>query len=281
VEEIVLKRLLCFVVLMVVVFSAALGYNSLRHFVQNGESLEGISREYEVKPSVVMDWNPDLAPDSLNVGEVLQIPFPVGYKYKVNRHDTVSAIADFFFAGTKSLAVANSMAYPYTVKTGDILFIPEYCIGETFNEVSSKLLWPAYGVITSPYGYRKHPVTGEANSFHTGIDIARDAPALKKNTPFGAPVFAAASGVVTFAGENGGYGNMIEIKGSEQIYRYAHLTRFDCYEGQRVERGDIIGRMGNTGRSTGQHLHFEVRSLDNSKTLDPMKFLPPVSEMKQ
>ena len=267
--------------LLTIITVSLFGYITLRHFVQYSDTLSSICDKYNIDSSVIMDWNPELNPKKLNVGEVVKIPFPIGYRYQVNPEDTLGDIANFFFADLESIALANDLLKPYLVRVGDFLFIPVYSIGEKFNNIPGKLLWPVYGVITSSYGYRTHPVTGERDSFHSGIDIARDASAIKENTPYGAPIFAADSGTVTFVGESGGYGNMIEIKGTSYIFRYGHMTRFTVYEGQYVKKGQILGRIGNTGRSTGQHLHFEVRTLDNTQTLDPMDFLPPVSEMKK
>lgn len=275
-----MKKLSLLLILILVVYSV-FGYITLRHFVQYADTLSSICGKYNVSDSVILDWNPNLSAESLNVGEVVKIPFPIGYRYQINSGDTLSDIANYFFADIEPIVLANDLERPYALRAGDYLFVPEYCIGERFNEIPGKLLWPAHGVITSPYGYRTHPVTGENDSFHSGVDIARDAPAIKEDTPYGAPIFAADSGVITFAAENGGYGNLIEIKGSNYIYRYGHMTRFDVYKGQYVKKGQIIGRIGNTGRSTGQHLHFEVRTSDNKSTLDPMGFLPPVSEMKK
>lgn len=275
-----MKKLLLLALITVIAVSL-FGYITLRHFVQYADTLSSICAKYKIDSSILLDWNPTVNPQKLNVGEVIMIPFPIGYRYQVNPEDTLTTITNFFFADLESIALANDLEKPYQVRVGDFLFIPEYAIGEMFNFVPGKLLWPAFGVITSPYGYRTHPVTGEKDSFHSGIDIARDASAIKEDTPYGAPVFAAESGTVTFAGVNGGYGNLIEIKGNSYIYRYGHMTRFDVYEGQYVKKGQILGRIGNTGRSTGQHLHFEVRTLDNTQTLDPMSFLPPVSQMKK
>ena len=267
--------------LLIIITVSLFGYITLRHFVQYEDTFSSICAKYNIDSSIILDWNPEVNAKKLNVGEVVKIPFPIGYRYQVNPQDTLGDIADYFFADLESIALANDLKYPYNIRVGDFLFIPEYSIGETFNIFPGKLLWPVYGVITSPYGYRTHPVTGQKDSFHSGLDIARNASAIKENTPFGAPIFAAESGTVTFVGENGGYGNMIEIKGTRYIFRYAHMTRFTVYEGQYVKKGQILGRIGNTGRSTGQHLHFEVRTLNNQQTLDPMDFLPPVSEMKK
>ncbi|MDM7458419.1 MAG: peptidoglycan DD-metalloendopeptidase family protein, partial [Paracoccus sp. (in: a-proteobacteria)] len=98
---------------------------------------------------------------------------------------------------------------------------------------------------------------------HEGIDLAG---------PVGTPIYATGDGVVTFAGRMGAYGNLIKIRhelGTET--RYAHLNRIGVRVGQRVSQGERIGDMGNTGRSTGPHLHYEVRV--NGRAVDPMSFI--------
>ncbi|MTI48593.1 MAG: M23 family metallopeptidase [Firmicutes bacterium] len=111
-------------------------------------------------------------------------------------------------------------------------------------------LEPTKGSITSPFGYRKDPFTG-GTDFHSGIDIANW---------YGTKVKAAGSGVVTFAGYNGSYGYVIVVKhgyGYESIY--AHNRKLLVKVGDRIKKGQVISEMGSTGRSTGPHLHFEVR----------------------
>lgn len=110
-------------------------------------------------------------------------------------------------------------------------------------------IWPARGWVTSGFGMRPDPYTGKP-TMHHGIDIA--------NQP-GMPVMAPARGVVVFAGTNGGYGNTIVIDHGYGIRtRYGHLSKIKVRVSDRVERGEIIGAIGNTGRSTGPHLHYEV-----------------------
>lgn len=102
---------------------------------------------------------------------------------------------------------------------------------------------------TSGFGARLDPFTGRY-AFHPGVDFAG---------PWGAPVHATASGLVTFAGNRGGYGNMIEIDNGLGIHtRYGHLSSITVRVGMQVERGAAIGRMGSTGRSTGPHVHYEI-----------------------
>jgi murein DD-endopeptidase MepM/ murein hydrolase activator NlpD len=116
--------------------------------------------------------------------------------------------------------------------------------------------------ITSGFGYRRDPFNGSA-AMHAGIDF---------KGPMGSPVFAAADGRVTFVGQKSGYGNVVEIThGNGMLTRYAHLSRFDVKVGQQVAAGTTIAGLGSTGRSTGPHLHFEVRI--NDRAINPRPFL--------
>ncbi|WP_025729516.1 murein hydrolase activator EnvC family protein [Atopobacter phocae] len=126
---------------------------------------------------------------------------------------------------------------------------------------SSGLIYPAQGVLTSPFGYRIHPITG-ASDFHLGIDLAG-----------GGPIIAAQSGTVTAATFNPSYGNMIIIDhGNGLSTLYAHLQPgLFVSVGQSVAQGQQIGIMGTTGDSTGVHLHFEVRV--NGSQVDPLGYL--------
>ena len=107
-------------------------------------------------------------------------------------------------------------------------------------------IWPAAGYVSSPYGLRFN-----GTEFHQGIDIAAD---------MGAPIVATADGVVTAAGWNGGYGNMVDVDhGSGIVTRYGHAFAVAVTVGQQVRRGEVIAYVGSTGRSTGPHVHYEVR----------------------
>ena len=116
--------------------------------------------------------------------------------------------------------------------------------------------------ISSGFGYRADPFTGGA-AFHSGLDF---------RGPRGAPIYAAASGTVSFAGVKAGYGKTIEIDhGNGLMTRYAHMSRHTAVAGQRVRAGSLIGAIGSTGRSTGPHLHFEVRV--DGRAVNPKPFL--------
>ncbi len=114
------------------------------------------------------------------------------------------------------------------------------------------------GQTTSPFGWRADPMTGQA-SFHAGRDI---------RMAYGQDVHSAAGGTVTFAGERSGYGTTVEVDhGGGVVTRYAHLSAPAVAVGQQVEPGQVIASSGNSGRSTGPHLHFEV--LKNGQPVDP------------
>ncbi|XPV75938.1 MAG: M23 family metallopeptidase [Desulfovibrio sp.] len=123
-------------------------------------------------------------------------------------------------------------------------------------------IWPVKGVITSGYGWRVHPVLGQ-RSFHPALDIAQ-----RKGTPIIAP----AKGVISYTGRKSGYGIVVFVDHGNGIRtRYAHLNRSKVKIGQRIDRGQIIGLVGNTGRTTGAHLHYEV--LVNGKNVNPHNYI--------
>jgi len=118
------------------------------------------------------------------------------------------------------------------------------------------------GMISSSYGYRRDPFTG-GGAMHSGMDF---------KGPLGQPILAAAGGRVTHAGWKSGYGKTVEVThGNGLMTRYAHLSRIGVVAGQKVEQGLQLGAMGSTGRSTGTHLHFEVRL--NGRAINPRPFL--------
>ncbi|MER8580039.1 M23 family metallopeptidase [Mesorhizobium sp. M1423] len=116
--------------------------------------------------------------------------------------------------------------------------------------------------VTSPFGVRTDPILGTA-ALHSGMDF---------RAPVGMPAKVTAAGVVVKAGWNGGYGRMVEVDhGNGFVTRYGHLSKIDVAVGQKLDAGDIIGKTGNSGRSTGPHLHYEVRH--NGEAIDPLRFL--------
>jgi len=117
-------------------------------------------------------------------------------------------------------------------------------------------------MISSGFGYRSDPINGHA-AMHTGLDF---------RGPIGSPIHAAAQGTVSFVGMKQGYGRVVEIShGNGMLTRYAHMSAWRAHVGQQVAAGDVIGLIGSSGRSTGPHLHFEVRI--NDRAVNPRPFL--------
>jgi murein DD-endopeptidase MepM/ murein hydrolase activator NlpD len=137
----------------------------------------------------------------------------------------------------------------------------EFC--GTFWACSNRgSIWPVAGWLSSAYGSRRDPFTG-APDFHAGLDIAADR---------GEAVKATANGTVESAGYSGSYGNLVVLShGFGMTTRYGHLARMTVRPGQQIRRGDIIGYVGSTGRSTSSHLHYEVWW--NNRLINPLRLL--------
>ena len=126
------------------------------------------------------------------------------------------------------------------------------------------------GYVSSPFGYRRDPFTGRSR-FHKGVDFA---------TKIGTPVKSVAAGVVSFVGKKAGYGNLVEVDhGNGLTSRYGHLSKFKTETGALVKKGDIVALSGNSGRSTGPHLHLEI--LQNGTQIDPVKYLGQAAQRKR
>lgn len=140
-------------------------------------------------------------------------------------------------------------------------------IGDAFEQRARMLaatpsLMPAQGWFSHGYGWRNDPFSGE-REFHRGVDIV---------APVGTPIYAPADGVVSRAGRFGGYGKCVDLShGHGYVTRYGHMSEIAVLPGARVRRGELIGRVGSTGRSTGPHLHYEVYV--GGRVVNPVRFL--------
>lgn len=124
-------------------------------------------------------------------------------------------------------------------------------------------VWPVVGKLESAFGGRRNPFGGGSYEFHTGQDI---------DAPWGTPVIAGATGQVSFVGWQNGYGQLVVIDhGGGLTTRYGHLSHIAVSRGATVKRGEFLGRVGSTGRSTGPHLHYEVRIDD--EPVNPLQYL--------
>ena len=163
--------------------------------------------------------------------------------------DQLSALRNSALTGAATVGISLGMTHNATT-------------ADWYRANSSPNLWPVDGQVTGSFGERIDPFNGEG-AFHSGVDIG---------SSYGHPVIAPADGVVTFADFLGGYGKAIMLDHGHGIStRYGHLSGYAVAPGQQVHRGDVIGYVGLSGRSTGPHLHYEVRI--NDTPVNPHKYL--------
>lgn len=240
---------------------------SVEYTVQRGDSLWAISAAFGVSVDDIVRVNRITNPSKIKAGQVLTIPLGVGgvgvtpyIEYSVTRGDTLWDIAKAYNISVDAVLAANPGVVPTKLKVGDVIKVP---LGEYARSLGSttvpRYIWPVSGGrITSEYGWRTDPFTRQ-RSFHGGIDIG---------LPEGSPIYASAAGVVLEAGPKGNYGNAVVIQHEDGLVTlYAHASKVLVKKGQRVVQGQLIARVGSTGRATGPHLHFEVRK--NDVTIDP------------
>ncbi|MCM3881699.1 MAG: M23 family metallopeptidase [Vicinamibacterales bacterium] len=123
-------------------------------------------------------------------------------------------------------------------------------------------IWPIHGWLSASFGMRPDPFTGQRD-FHPGLDISADK---------GTPILATADGLVELAAPSGDYGNLVVVNhGYGLVTRYGHLSKFAVWTGKQVQRGEVLGYVGATGRATGPHLHYEI--LANGRLMNPMQLL--------
>lgn len=255
----------------------------LVHEVQRGESLSVIARNYRVDWFTLLSVNRLKSSRSIRPGDRIRIPDRKGLLHLVRKDETLEDIALAYDVPLERIVSANDLSDPDVLQVNQELFlpnakIPRYLIRagqrRTFAREEEKassrrsrgrreqFLIPASGSISSGYGYRTHPISGRW-TMHKGVDIA---------SPVGASVVAAKSGVVTFAGPLGGYGNLVVVEHPDgYATRYAHCSRLLVLRGQKVRQGEPIARVGDTGYTTGPHLHFEVWRDDSA--IDPVTVL--------
>jgi murein DD-endopeptidase MepM/ murein hydrolase activator NlpD len=144
--------------------------------------------------------------------------------------------------------------------------LEQYFSEKSLVDAARPAFLPVKGYVTGGMGRRKDPFDPSATDFHTGVDIS---------APHGTRVIAPADGTVIFAGRRAGYGNIVVVDHKFGVTtRYGHLFKFNVQAGQRISRYDVIGYVGNTGRSTGPHLHFEMWVMN--RAVNPLKYIPNI-----
>ncbi|KLO24512.1 MULTISPECIES: M23 family metallopeptidase [unclassified Marinitoga] len=251
--------LILLILLPLVLFSV----KTFIYTIKSGDSLEKIANKFNIPLSLIIDYNPDYAYKKyIYPGENLLIPEKAIMIYRVKSGDNLSYIAKIFFSDASLIAEYNNIKDPDLLYIGQKLKIPYEYIGLSFNK-QVDVSWPVWGEITSLYGWRIHPIYNEKR-FHSGIDIA-----LSES----APILSAVSGKVVEVKKDNGYGIYVKIKAGKHYYIFAHMSKALATVGEIVKKGELIGRVGSTGISTGPHVHFEVRTLAD-KSVDPLGLLP-------
>jgi murein DD-endopeptidase MepM/ murein hydrolase activator NlpD len=232
--------------------------------VKRGDTLSEISAEYGVNLGTLISFNGIQDVRRINAGSVLQIPNRDGVLYTVRRGDNLSVIAHRNGVSLNDILDANDLASS-VIHVGQELFIPgaEISSFELKRATGELFIYPTKGRLSSPFGMRNDPFTG-VRRMHYGIDIT--------NT-VGTPVVAAREGRVIAVGYSiRSYGNYVIIKHGQGFQSvYAHLSKISVSNGSYVRQGQIIGKIGNTGRSTGPHLHFGLYRYQNP--IDPLEYL--------
>lgn len=244
----------------------------IEYTVVDGDTVASVSEKFGVSADTIR-WQNDLKGDKIKVGQILEILPLTGISHKVQKGDTVNSIAKKYDISPQAI-----VDFPFNTFTNDETF--ELAIGQTVivpdgimpSELpsaprirqitpnagtvvaSGQFIWPTAGSISQNYAW-----------YHKGIDIANNA------SP---SILAADAGKVIIAGwpDNFGYGNRVMIDHQNgYVTLYAHLSKIFVISGQTVKRGDSIGQMGSTGRSTGIHLHFEI--IKSGSHLNPLSVL--------
>lgn len=232
--------------------------------VRNGDTVSAIqSRSGLRNLSSILSINDIANARRIRPGQVLRIPSIDGIMHTVKSGDSLAGVADRYGIDVTSILDANDLS-DATLVVGQSLFIPGGSLStmDLRRAMGELFITPLRGRLTSPYGYRKDPFTG-VRTFHTGIDLA---------APTGTSVKVTLDGKVATTGYSAVYGNYVIVThdgGYQSLY--AHLSRISVRRGQWIVQGAVLGKVGNTGYSTGPHLHFSVYR--NGKMVNPSSLL--------
>jgi len=231
--------------------------------VRSGDTISGIAQRFSLSMDTVISFNNIQDARSLKAGTVLTVPNSSGLKYRVRRGDYLGGIARKFGVALNELLDWNNLETSVIVP-GQELFIPSARLSEMErNRVFGRLfIYPTKGRITDRFGMRRDPFTG-MRRFHNGVDLA---------AAVGTPVMASMSGKVAMLGYNPTYGKYLILTHPEGFQTlYGHLDAFRVQKGESVRQGQRIADMGNSGYSTGSHLHFSI--FRKGEPIDPFEYL--------
>jgi len=234
------------------------------YMVQSGDNISTLATNFGLNQDTLISVNKITYSRGLQAGKPLKIPNQDGIFHTVKNGENLSAIAEKYKANIEIIKTVNEL-FSDKVVTGTELFIPGARLDwSKLQEINGDLfIWPVNGAITSYYGWRRDPFNRGHRQFHSGLDI-------KGST--GTPVRAAMSGRVSAVGYDNVFGNYVIIShhsGYRTLYGHMHVIR--TRTGAYVAQGERIGDVGNTGQSTGSHLHFTVYK--NGATVNPRALL--------
>ena len=229
-----------------------------KYKIQAGDTLSEIAQRHGVPATIIAESSKIKYHSVLKEGQELSIPERPGLNYKLKSGDRLAAVLDKYSVKLEDFAHVNSdLPDLDMIEPGTTVFLPNAKIPRP------PLRWrrPVWGRFTSRFGWRRHPILRHRH-FHTGVDIA-----VRYK-----PIRAARSGRVVYAGYLGAYGKVVVIRhegGFKTLY--AHLSRIKVRSGSYVKQGQSIAISGNSGRSTGPHLHFEV--VKNGRPVNPRRYI--------
>ncbi len=232
--------------------------------VKKGDTFWDLAKKFKISVDTIYSANKTNNPHFIRIGKKIKIPSQTGLVANVKSVNDVEKYMNKYDIDKLSILISNGASSLDQIANSNEVFLPsvELAYSEKMKTYGIDFKKPTYGYITSRYGYRLDPFN-RTRRFHSGLDIANRT---------GTRIRASYHGVVIFAGRNGGYGNCIIIKHAlGYTTLYGHMSRLAVRKGQYVSKGQIIGYMGSTGRSTGSHLHFEIRRF--GKTYNPSLYL--------
>ena len=234
------------------------------YIVQNGDTISGIAYKMGLRNiGTIFSANNVTNAKRIMTGTHLSIPSMDGLLYTVKQNDSLDSIAKNFNVSLEALLDANDLN-DSEILVNTKLFIPgaSLSITELRKAMGELFIYPIHGRLTSPFGYRRDPFTGR-KSFHSGIDLA---------APVGTPIKAILEGTVSLTSYSRIFGNYIIVShpnGYQTLY--GHVSAFNAKKGQHVNQGEVIALLGNTGLSTGPHVHLSIYK--NGKLIDPLSVL--------
>lgn len=231
--------------------------------IRSGDTVEKIARRFGLRQDTIIAANNLQSASAIRPGVALRIPNMDGISHRVRSGESLSSLSRRYSIDVTRIVDANDLTSG-TINIGQSLFIPNARLSSASlqNFYGLQFIWPLRGSISSPFGYRSNPFTG-LRTYHSAIDIV---------APPGTRVKATSGGSVADAGYNSVFGNYIILKHASGYQSlYAHLSQISVREGASVSQGSVIGYSGNTGQSTGPHLHFSI--FKNGQALDPRKYV--------